>query len=235
MLQVTVASGDLTTATTSAVVITTDSQLQHTNLEAHSVARAAGTGFAAECQNYLRHNSRGLQVCQIVDTPAGGHLCPLISHVLHVVAPEAATTSASDVAAQRKLLLCTYLNCLKHASEKLALTSLGFPLIGSDSYSTDECIQVFFDSLLVYIAERTPTCPLHAVHLIVKTPAVGRFAAEVLEARLGAIASSGIDAAIAAVFRDYFNIPDFSRNTSVVTVASERLPSGKPAVKRRRL
>ena len=71
------------------------------------------------------------QVCEIFDTPAGGQLSPLVSHVLHVAVAERNDQSGSAVSKHRKLLLCTYLNCLKHASEKLHLSSITFPLIGA--------------------------------------------------------------------------------------------------------
>jgi hypothetical protein len=94
---------------------------------------------------------------------------------------------------------------------------------------------VFLDSLLIYLAERTPSCPLYAVHLILCGRGLGSFASEVLEARLEAMATTGVDAAMAEVFKEYFNIPDFSRSASGVMVGRDRAPSGKPAVKRRRL
>ena len=98
---------------------------------------------------------------------------------------------------------------------------------------------MFFDSLLLYLAERTPTCPLDTIHLLVTNPAICGFTAQVLEARLETVRTVSIDAAMATVFKDYFNIPDFSRNGLLVGASSpaptERSPSGKPAVKRRRL
>ncbi|XP_070206616.1 serine-rich adhesin for platelets-like [Littorina saxatilis] len=236
VLQVTVTTSSITMATTSAIVVIADTDLRHRGAVGESVAGAAGAGFTQACQDFLRRNKNGLQVCEVVDSPAGGHLSPLISHVLHVTVPETSVQSESDVRTHKKLLLCTYLNCLKHASEKLGLSSVAFPLIGSDSYSADECIQVFFDSVLVYLAERTSTCPLHAIHLTVNSPAVARFAAEVLEARRDSMMASGVDVAMATVFKDYFNIPDFTRTPSLAgNSAGGRSPSGKPAVKRRRL
>ena len=62
VLQVTVATGNITTATTSSIVISTDSQLRHQNRVAHSVAKAAGMEFTRACQDFLRRNNNGLQV-----------------------------------------------------------------------------------------------------------------------------------------------------------------------------
>ncbi|KAL8564959.1 hypothetical protein ACOMHN_019862 [Nucella lapillus] len=235
LLQVTIVANTITMATTSAVVVTTDGGLQHTGAAANSVLQAAGSELSAACWEFLKRQPRGLQVCEVLDTPAGGRLPPLISHVLHVVAPQTDSTSAGGMRQHRKLLLCTYLNCLKHTSEKLGLSSLGLPLIGEDSCSADECIQVFFDSLLVYLAERTPHCPLHALQLLIPNPALARFSAEVLEARLQALKTTSVDGAMAAVFKEYFNIPDFTRSHAIAGSAGGRSPSGKPAVKRRRL
>ncbi|XP_076472585.1 uncharacterized protein LOC143301987 [Babylonia areolata] len=251
VLQVTVVTNDITTSTTNAIVVTTDGHLHHRGPAAQSVAKSAGSGFAQACRDFLRRNPRGLQVCEVLDTPAGGRLPALISHILHVVVPQETDASSSTTAScgiqQRKMLLCTYINCLKHASEKLGLPSLGLPLIGADTCSADECIQVFFDSLLVYLAERTPDCPLHALQLLITHPALARFTAEVLESRLQALKTSSVDVAMAAVFKEYFNVPEFTRSNnnnasggggggfSPLQVSGERSPSGKPAVKRRRL
>ncbi|KAK7477405.1 hypothetical protein BaRGS_00031381, partial [Batillaria attramentaria] len=238
VLQVTVSTGDITRTTTSAIVISTDPQLRHQNPLARSVASAAGPGFARTCQEYLKNHRNGLQVCEVLDTPSGGRLPQLTSHVLHVVVPGAGNTKDSnDFGKQRKLLLCTYLNCLKHASEKLRLQSIAFPLVGAGTHSADMCVHIFFDALLIYLAERTSTCPLHGIHLIVNNPAIARFAAEVLEARLETIMVGGVDSAMAAAFQDYFGIPDFSRVQTPTPPQSttERNWFGRPAVKRRRL
>ena len=97
--------------------------------------------------------------------------------------------------------------------------------------SLDTCIQVFFDSLLVYLAERDPNDHIHTVHMLDNRPAIGQFIAEMFEARLRSVKSTGVDTATANVFKDYFNVADFCPNEQPV----KRNPSGKPAVKRRRL
>lgn len=238
VLQVTISTGDITKTTTNAIVISTDAQLRHQNPLAQSVATAAGPGFARKCNELLRNQTNGLQVCEVWDTPAGGRLPQLTSHVLHVVVPCTGSSEGSgNLTKWRKLLLCTYVNCLKHASEKLHLQTIAFPLLGAGTYPADECIHIFFDSLLIYLAERTSSCPLHGIQLIISKPAIACFASQVLETRLETILVEGIDSAMAAAFRDYFGIPDFSRPAQPVEsqVAADRNMFGKPAVKRRRL
>lgn len=107
------------------------------------------------------------------------------------------------------------------------------------AYSADICIQIFFDSLLVYLAERSESSSLHRVHLVVDNPAVAQFAASVLEARLETIVMNGVDSAMAETFQEYFGIPDFIRNTADSMISTpgsaDRNYYGKPAVKRRHL
>ena len=88
-------------------------------------------------------------MCEILDTPAGGQLSPLISHILHVVVAERKTQSDSDVSKHKKLLLCTYLNCLKRASDKLRVPSITFPLIGSG-----QCVCIVGMCVCVCVCER---------------------------------------------------------------------------------
>ena len=87
VLQVTVATGNITSATSNSIVISTDSHLCHENPVAQSVAKAAGTGFTRACQEFLRHNHSGLQVkachaCQ--DYLSHNHSGLQVKHVMHV-------------------------------------------------------------------------------------------------------------------------------------------------------
>lgn len=106
-------------------------------------------------------------------------------------------------------------------------------------YSADMDLHVFFDALLIFLAERISSSPLHAVQLFLNNPAVARFAAEVLEARLETLILSGVDAALADAFQEYFGIPNFSREQFGKAISppanEDRNPYGKPAIKRRRL
>ncbi|XP_067659117.1 serine-rich adhesin for platelets-like [Haliotis asinina] len=191
---------DITALRTDALINPTDGQLTHVNETARAVAMAAGPLMIEQCRFFLRQHGGPLETTEVVETYASGSLSGRVGHIVQLAMPM--YQSANEKESTNKLLK-SYLNCLNHVNDKLGLQSATFPCIGAGSFPQDTCINVFFEALLVHLAERK-TSSLKVVKFVLNNEHLGNFAIAMIQAHLERIIIEGIDTLTAEAMNSYY-------------------------------
>ncbi|XP_046381407.2 uncharacterized protein LOC124152498 [Haliotis rufescens] len=191
---------DITTLRTDALINPTDGQLTHVNETARAVATAAGPMMTQQCQFFLCQHGGPLETTEVVETYASGSLSGRVGHIVQLATPmyEAANEKEST-----NKLLKSYLNCLNHVNDKLGLQSAMFPCIGAGSYPQDTCINVFFEALLVHLAERKASS-LKMVKFVFNNVHLANLAIDMIQSHLERIILEGIDTLTAEAMNGYY-------------------------------
>ncbi|XP_046562386.1 uncharacterized protein LOC124271342 [Haliotis rubra] len=191
---------DITTLRTDALINPTDGQLTHVNETAHAIAMAAGPLMIEQCHFFLRQHGGPLETTEVVETYASGSLSGRVGHIVQLASPMYQAANEKESTSQ---LLKSYLNCLNHVNDKLGLQSATFPCIGAGSFPQDTCINVFFEALLVHLAERK-TSSLNMVKFVFNNEHLANLAIAMIQAHLERIILEGIDTLTAEAMNSYY-------------------------------
>ncbi|CAL1532885.1 unnamed protein product [Lymnaea stagnalis] len=245
-LHVCVCMGDIAEQKTSSIVNWTDGELSHIFTPcSKSIAAKAGALMRAGCSDYIEIKGGNLEAPDVLTTAAGGRLDRSVEAILHVVAPNWVEGQEFQ---NRRALLEVYANCLRFADERLGLESISFPLIGEGLFPADICVQAFFDSLLIFLAEHSASlnsANLSFIQLVIFDANVTNFAADLIQSRLDTITQQGLDSTVAGTYGLYYGgqtvrvVPgaeaQVTSTSPPVVTNTERALSGRPRVKRPRL
>lgn len=163
-LKVHITMDDITKQTTDAIINPTTPELSNVYGTSRAISAAVGFNMQAECRHYVEDKGP-LDYAGVMHTAAGGSLSEKVGFVIHTAGP---TWSEDDSEHCTHLLVCTYINCLQYADQKLWVQSLATPLIsaGFFGFPLDVCIGAFYDALLLFSTRSSPKRHLKEIHLV---------------------------------------------------------------------